>query len=582
MTPSATSGAPGALRFQLESLNPTVAIPASTRGLERLPAQPPGRPRSDGAPAGGSARMSVLEDGYRRTDRFLAWLLVGHLALALALAPVRGTWMSALLIGGALSGVSMLCARVAPGQLLTRMTIASAIMLYSGLIIYQTGGMIEMHFHVFGGLAFLLMYRDWRVPVVGAAVIAVHHVVLHELQHRGVPVFVFADHLGYHIVAIHAAWVVFETSVLVMMARNLEKEARLSDDLIRVALCLGEGNLKARVAETGGMAGQAAAAINAGTQRLADSLGGVRQGAREFVELSRATRQSASDAATIAQQVSTSAGRVADVARQQLADTRSLTTVVEGLIGAVDGMSQTAAQVREASREAALVARRGSETVDATVEGMLRARDTVREAAIQVEGMEAHSRRIGEVVQVITSLASQTNLLALNAAIEAARAGEQGRGFAVVADEVRKLAEQSSRSVGEIATLVQQIRESIQAAVQGIAEGSRQTDQGAQLAGSAGAALRDIIRVVEHTMADVEGIANTASQIGGRGAEGRSEASAAVRSIVESADENRASAEAVHEASAKIRAAVEQIAGWAAELDDASRQVGERVEMYTV
>ena len=536
----------------------------------------------EGSPSGAAERVSVLEDGYRRTDRLLAWLLVGHFALALALAPVRGTWMAALLVGGALSGVSMLCARLAPGKLVTRMTVASAIMLYSGLIIHQTGGMIEMHFHIFGGLAFLLMYRDWRVPVVGAVVIAVHHVVLHELQQRGVPVFLFADHLGYHIVAIHAAWVVFETGVLVMVARDLEKQARLSDDLIRVALCLGEGNLKARVQATGGVAGQAAAAINAGTERLADSLGGVRQGAREFVELSRATRESASEAATIVRQVSASASRVADVARQQVAGTQSLTSVVEGLIGSIDRMSQTAAQVREASREAALVARRGSETVDATVEGMIRARDTVRNAAAQVEGMEAHSRRIGEVVQVITSLASQTNLLALNAAIEAARAGEQGRGFAVVADEVRKLAEQSSRSVGEIATLVQQIRESIQDVVHGIAEGSRQTDQGAQLAGSAGTALRDIIRVVEHTMADVEGIANTASQIAGRGAEGRGEASAAVRSIVASAEENRASAEAVHEASAKIRTAVEQIAGWAAQLDDASRQVGERVEMYAV
>ena len=520
----------------------------------------------------------MLEESYRRTDNFLAWLLVGHLVLALALAPLRGTWVSALLIGGALSGVSMLCARLAPGQLVTRMTIASAIMLYSGLIIYQTGGMIEMHFHVFGALAFLLMYRDWRVPVVGAAVIALHHVILHELQRRGVPVFLFAEHLGYHIVAIHAAWVVFETSVLVMMARDLEREARLSDELIRVALCLGDGNLQARVPEGSGVAGQAAAAINAGTERHADSLGAVRQGAREFVKLSRATRESASEAGAIARQVSGSASRVADVARQQLAGTQSDTSVVEDLLGAVDRMSQTAAQVREASREAAIVARRGSETVDATVQGMVRARDTVRNAAAQVEGMEVHSQRIGEVVQVITSLASQTNLLALNAAIEAARAGEQGRGFAVVADEVRKLAEQSSRSVSEIATLVQQIRESIQAVVQGIAEGTRQTDEGANLAGSAGAALRDIIRVVEHTMADVEAIANTASQIAGRGVEGRSEASAAVRSIVQSAEENRASAEAVLEASTRIRAAIEQISGWAVELDDAARDVGDRVE----
>ena len=579
MTASLATGAPGAHAFQSPTLDAVATTPdllrrTDSRRKDELP-----RPQENRSSEHG---LSVLEDGYRRTDRFLAWLLLGHLALALALAPIRGTWLSALLIGGTLSGVAMLAAWMAPGRPVTRYTIASAIMLYSGLIIYQTGGMIEMHFHVFGGLAFLLMYRDWRVPVVGAAVIAVHHVVLHELQHRGVPVFVFADHMGYTIVAIHAAWVVFETSVLVIMARDLEKQARLSDELIRVALCLGEGNLRARVSEAGGAAGRAATAINAGTQRLADSLGGLRQGAREFIKLSRATRESASEAGAVAHQVSTSASRVADAARQQLAGTHSLSTVVEELIGGVDRMSHTAAQVREASREAALVARRGSETVDAAVAGMLRVRDTVRSAASQVEGMEAHSQRIGEVVQVITSIASQTNLLALNAAIEAARAGEQGRGFAVVADEVRKLAEQSTRSVGEIAALVKQIRESIQAVVQGIAEGTRQTDEGANLAGSAGEALRDILRVVEQTVTDVEAIANTASQIAGRGAEGRSEASAAVRSIVGSAEENRVSAEDVLAASTKIRAAVEQIAGWAEELDDASRHVGEKVELFAV
>jgi methyl-accepting chemotaxis protein len=555
-----------------------VAAPPSAQ-LDRRPASPTtARPRAVEA----TQSVSVLEETYRRTDRFLSWLLVGHLLFALALAPIHGTWVVAIVGGGLLSGVAMLFARVAPGRFVTRAVIATAMMLYSGLIIHQTGGMIEMHFHVFGALAFLLMYRDWRVPVIGAAVIAVHHVIGHELQRRGLHMAVFADHMGYHIVAIHAGWVVFETSVLVMMARDLEKQARLSDELIRVALCLGEGNLQARIPDSGGAASQAAVAMNAGTQRLADSIGGVREGAREFVKLSRATHESALEAVAIAQQVSGSASRVAEVARQQLEGTQSLTHVVQGLIDSVDQMSHTAGQVREASREAATVARRGSETVDATVEGMLRVRDTVRNAAVQVQGMEKHSQRIGEVVQVITSLASQTNLLALNAAIEAARAGEQGRGFAVVADEVRKLAEQSTRSVGEIATLVQQIRASIHAVVEGIAEGSKQTDEGAQLAGSAGEALRDVLRVVEQTMADVEDIATTASLIAGRGTEGRGVASTAVRNIVASAEENRASAEAVVEASSKIRAAIDQISGWATELDEASREVSERVETFAV
>ncbi|MEO6528886.1 MAG: methyl-accepting chemotaxis protein [Gemmatimonadaceae bacterium] len=530
----------------------------------------------------GGQEVSVLDEGYRRTDRFLSRLLAGHLLLALALAPLHGTWFAAIVVGGLLSGAAMLFARLAPGTLLTRMVIATAIMLYSAVIIHQTHGMIEMHFHVFGALVFLLMYRDWRAPVAGAVVIVLHHLVTHELQRRGFPFKIFADHLGYHIVAIHAAWVAFETSVLVMMAIELEEQAHQSDDLIRVALLLGEGNLQARVLAVGGAVGQAARAINASTERLADSIGGVRRGASEFITLSRATRESAQEASLIADQVSGSASRVADVARQQLAGTQTLSAVVDGLMGAVDQMSLTAAHVREASREAAIVARHGSESVDATVAGMLRVRDTVRDAATQVQGMEVHSQRIGEVVQVITAIASQTNLLALNAAIEAARAGDEGRGFAVVADEVRKLAEESERSVSEIATLVKQIQESIRAVVDGIERGSAQTDEGAELAGSAGAALRDVLRVVEQTMADVEGMAATASQIAGRGTEGHSEASAAVRSIVAFAEENRESAIAVVDASAKIRTAIDQISGFATDLDDASRAVGGRVEMFTV
>ena len=97
-------------------------------------------------------------------------------------------------------------------------------MVYSMLFIAQTGGMIEMHFHVFGGMAFLLIYRDWRLPVIAGGVIAVHHAGFNYLQMRGYPDLVFADHHGWHIVGVHAVFVIFEGAGLVYMARMLVNE----------------------------------------------------------------------------------------------------------------------------------------------------------------------------------------------------------------------------------------------------------------------------------------------------------------------------------------------------------------------
>ncbi|HJU65607.1 MAG TPA: methyl-accepting chemotaxis protein [Gemmatimonadaceae bacterium] len=525
---------------------------------------------------------SLLDEEYRATDRFLVRLLLGHLLLAAVLAPIRGTWTVALIVSAVASGLPLVLARLAPGKFITRATVAVSFMAYSGLIIHQTGGMIEMHFHVFGVLAFLLMYRDWRVLVVGAAAIAIQHTIAHELQRRGVPVYVFADHLGYHIVGVHAAWVVFETSILIYMARQLAAQTAQSQELMHIAVRLGEGDLTARATSDDGVVGQAATAINAGTARLAHSIGRVQAGARAFGELSNTTRTAADEASGVGRQAVDAAARVADVARRQMDGTGALASVVDGLVESVDGMSVAAANVGQMSREAAVVARNGSEAVAATVTGMQALRQTVRDSAAKVQEMEAYSERIGNIIDVITGLASQTNLLALNAAIEAARAGEHGRGFAVVAEEVRKLAEGSSRSVEEIGTLVQQIRESIRQAVDGMAQGTAHTEEGVRLATAAGSALREILDKVEHTTRDVETIAATAAQIAGRGERGRSEAVAAVREIEASASVNRSSAEEVLAAMQRLRAAIDQITSCTAELDRVSHEVRRQVEVFAV
>jgi methyl-accepting chemotaxis protein len=135
---------------------------------------------------------------------------------------------------------------------------------------------------------------------------------------------------------------------------------------------------------------------------------------------------------------------------------------------------------------------RGGEIIHKTTSEMAQIAETVRQTSHTIEELGQHSNQISSIVQVIKDVADQTNLLALNAAIEAARAGEQGRGFAVVADEVRKLAERTSKATDEISQMIGSIQSSAHAAVTGMGSTVRQVDGGVALARQAGDAINQI------------------------------------------------------------------------------------------
>ncbi len=163
----------------------------------------------------------------------------------------------------------------------------------------------------------------------------------------------------------------------------------------------------------------------------------------------------------------------------------------------IQQVSGNAEAVTRDSNLAADAARKGTQTVDTTIEGMRRIQEKVGLSAEKVHDMGNRSNQIGAIVETIDDIASQTNLLALNAAIEAARAGEHGKGFAVVADEVRKLAERSSMATKEIGGLIKDIQHTVDEAVVAMNDGATEVRTGVSLANESGKALENILTAVE-------------------------------------------------------------------------------------
>jgi len=199
--------------------------------------------------------------------------------------------------------------------------------------------------------------------------------------------------------------------------------------------------------------------------------------------------------ASASEQIAVSTGRSAESAATQ-------TQQADQIAGAIEELAVTVQLVEEHSRKAgamslksAEVARAGGDVVDETLSAIRHIATSSRDNALRVTDLGTSSRQITKIVAVIQDIADQTNLLALNAAIEAARAGEQGRGFAVVADEVRKLAERTTSATKEIAVTVKSIQSETQSAVDAMEHESRDVEAGVERTAASGAVLKEIMQM---------------------------------------------------------------------------------------
>jgi aerotaxis receptor len=203
---------------------------------------------------------------------------------------------------------------------------------------------------------------------------------------------------------------------------------------------------------------------------------------------------------------------VAESARVQSDATASAAAGIEEITVSIGEVAEHAASTRDSAQAVGEVSLRGADLSAKASATILALADTVKDSAAQVELLGDQSQEISRITGVIREIADQTNLLALNAAIEAARAGEQGRGFAVVADEVRKLAERTGKATQEISAMIGAIQTETRKAVEGMRSGATQVENGVKLVQNAQESLQEINSQMGTTLDMVNDISHSSSE----------------------------------------------------------------------
>jgi twitching motility protein PilJ len=276
--------------------------------------------------------------------------------------------------------------------------------------------------------------------------------------------------------------------------RNQEAILRLLDEMGSLA----EGDLTVKATVTEDITGAIADSINFAVEAL-----------RSLVTT---INETAVQVAAAAQETQATAMHLAEAAEHQAQQITSASAAINDIAVSIDEVSKNSAESADVAQRSVQIASKGAAIVRETIQGMDNIRDQIQETSKRIKRLGESSQEIGSIVELINDIAEQTNILALNAAIQAASAGEAGRGFAVVADEVQRLAERASNATKRIETLVQTIQSDTNEAVSSMEQTTAEVVAGARLAEDAGLALGEIEKVSNDLADLIQNISEAARQ----------------------------------------------------------------------
>jgi len=287
--------------------------------------------------------------------------------------------------------------------------------------------------------------------------------------------------------------------------KNQQAIMRLLDEMSSLA----DGDLTVKATVTDDMTGAIADSVNFAVEQLRELVTGINITARTVDESTRETMDTTS--------------RLAEASGLQAEQVRVVTDTINEMAQSFDAMAAKSRESSEVARRSVAIANNGSNMVQQTIKGMDTIRDQIQETSKRIKRLGESSQEIGDIVELINGIAEQTNILALNAAIQSASAGGAGRGFAVVADEVQRLAERATNATRRIELLVKNIQADTSEAVISMESTTSEVVSGAEKAEDAGEALvriesvsKDLSRLIEEISTEAQAQSTTATQVAGQ------------------------------------------------------------------